>query len=101
MKKKLRYQCYKCDERFKSWQERNHHCEQEHKPVLEPKKTIEVIPGYEEVRNLIDGKDLKLGDVIWLGRKTVITKIERTENSRDILATLKITRGWYSREEIN
>ena len=47
-------------------------------PPPPPKQTIEEIPMsfFDEEHNLLGGKQLKLGDLVWLGRKCVITKID-------------------------
>ena len=94
---KLRYGCHKCSERFISWQARDNHLAISHQP---PQKINEVASFGEESHILINGKNLSLGDVIWLGRKTVITEITKTEGSNDVDVVLKITKKWYSKEEI-
>jgi hypothetical protein len=96
--KKLRYECSKCDERFVSWQARDSHLAIQHRP---PRKTTETANFGEEFHTLLNGKNLALGDVVWLGRKTVITEITKTEGSDDVAVMLKITKKWYSREEIS
>jgi hypothetical protein len=95
---KLRYECYKCKERFASWQARDSHDDMAHRP---PRKTTERANFGEESHTLINGKNLALGDVVWLGRKTVITEITKTEGSGDVSVVLKITKKWYSPEEIS
>jgi hypothetical protein len=97
-KEKLRYECYKCGERFVGWQARDSHSAIEHRP---PRKTTEVANFGEESQTLLNGKNLALGDVVWLGRKTVITEITRTEGSDSVDVVLKTTKKWYSRDEIS
>lgn len=70
-------------------------------PPPAPKRTTEIAPLDEEINNLLNGKHLSIGDVIWLGRKAVITKITRTENSNDIEVVLRITKKWWSSEPLN
>lgn len=71
-------------------------------PIPQPKKTVETAPSaLEEEHNLVAGNNLELGDVVYLGRKTVITRITKTEGSRDVSVTLKITKKWWSKDPIS
>jgi hypothetical protein len=70
-------------------------------PPPAPKRTTEIAPFDEEDYTLLNGKYLSLGDVVWLGRKAVITKITKTENSNDIGVILCITKKWWSSEPLN
>jgi hypothetical protein len=66
-----------------------------------PKRTIETAPLEEENHTLLNGKNLNIGDVVWLGRKAVILRITKTENSNDAEVVLRLTKKWWSKEEIN
>lgn len=70
-------------------------------PAPAPKKETEVETGTVETHNLLNAKGkLDLGDVFWLGRKCVITKITKIEGSNTIEVEARITKKWYSTEEI-
>jgi hypothetical protein len=70
-------------------------------PPPAPAKTTETAPGEEFEQTLIGGSHLNIGDLVWFGRKCVITKLTRTEGSKDIFVTLKVTKKWYSTTEIS
>jgi hypothetical protein len=70
-------------------------------PPPPPKRTTEIASLEEESHNLLSGKRLNIGDVVWLGRKAVITKIIRTENSNDVEVILRMTKKWWSSEPIS
>lgn len=97
-KNKLRYLCYHCDDKFISWQQRDSHVKIDHAP---PKVTTETASMKIESRTLLGGRRIKVGDVIWLGRKVVITKTEKTEGSVDVEVEVAITKNWWSEEEIS
>jgi len=80
-KNKLKYRCYKCEERFKSWQERDRHYELEHQP---PKETTEEMISYNNYHVLQDGNNLCLGDKIERKEIGIITKITKTEGHRNV-----------------
>lgn len=66
-----------------------------------PKRTTEIAPFDEENHILLNGKYLSIGDVVWLGRKAVITKMIKTENSNDVEVVLRLTKKWWSSEPLN
>lgn len=76
--KKLRFGCSKCAIRFSSWQRRDQHAQEFHKP---PQKTEKRFIRTGESHNLINGLNLKLGDKVLFTKKGVITKITLTEGS--------------------
>src|SRR6266498_3910714 len=51
-------------------------------PPPPPRRETEIQPGGEEKLTILGGHNLQLGDVLWLGRKAVLTKITKTEGSK-------------------
>jgi hypothetical protein len=70
-------------------------------PPPPPIRTTETAPLEEESHTLLNGKHLSLGDVVWIGRKAVITKITKTENSKNADVVLRLTKKWWSSEPLN
>jgi hypothetical protein len=54
-----------------------------------------------EEHTLLNGRNFQLGDVVWFGQKAVIIKITKTEGSNNAEVLVRITKKWYSREEIS
>ena len=94
--KTKRYGCYKCDERFISWQQRNRHLEDDHKP---PMKTTIEMKRYGEYHKLIGGVHMEIGDLISFEKKGVITKITKTENSRDVEVEVAVISDVYNQND--
>src|SRR5438552_3487878 len=104
MPKQKKFPCDECfREDFKSERGLAKHKTKAHPyvPPPPPKRTTEIEPGIEQTHNLLGGSQLHLGDVVWIGRKAVITKITRTEGSRDIEVILRIMKKWWSETEIS
>ena len=93
--KKLRYECYKCDKRFKSWQERDEHCKYGHP---EPRKIIKEIKRYNDYHSLIGGKELKLGDKIIFTKIGIITKIVETEGNPNVQIEVAVISDVYNKD---
>jgi hypothetical protein len=56
---------------------------------------------YED-RTLLDARGkFQLGDLVWIGRKAVITKLTTTEGSKALEVSLRITRKWWSPEQLS
>lgn len=91
-KSKLRYSCWKCDNRFISWQKRDKHLIEDHKP---PRKTIKVSKGRFYAITLLNGKYLKLGNLVQFRQKAVIKKITYTEGSKDVDVECEIFTDTY------
>lgn len=107
MAKKINYYhriyCDKCTRKFTRRGMARHmasaHTPQPRPFVPQPKKTTEYETGETHEHNLLNGKGLKLGDVVWHVRKCVITRITETEGSKDVSVTLRTTkRNWQQNE---
>lgn len=104
MKKSKKFVCKKCGRSdFLSQRGVEQHDWKAHPyiPPPSPKRTTDLAPMDEENHTLLNGKYLNIGDVVWLGRKAVITKIIRTENSNDVEVVLNLTKKWWSSQPIN
>ncbi len=94
-RKPVRYDCYHCDAFFQSWQARDKHIAEEHKP---PQKTTESVL-YEESRTLKNADRVQLGDQIEFPKWGVVTKLIRTEGSQDIEVTIAVMKNtWQKRD---
>lgn len=104
-KKPILFPCKNCVFNAKSLSGLMSHNSHKHPappPPPPPKKETVYAPNVlEEDHSLLNGDKLKIGDLIWLGRKCVITKITKTEGSKDVDVQLKITKMWYSQTEIS
>lgn len=96
--KKLRYGCWKCDEYFISWQKRNKHLEEDHKPL---QKTIKKFVMENDSHSLLNGRkyNLKLGDKLIFTKRGVVTKITLTENSDTAEVECSLTENNWNRDE--
>jgi len=95
MKKiKLRYKCPECGERFKSWQARSEHYKIAHKP---PVKIVKEMRKNTEFHSIIGGINLNLGDKISIERVGVITKITKTEGSKNVDTEVSIISSEWSK----
>jgi len=81
MAKKLRYKCFVCGEKFKSWQSRDRHMEENHKPPAPPVKREKKFIRTGESHRLCGGTDIKLGENVTFIKKVVVTKVCLTEGS--------------------
>ncbi len=88
--KKLRFECGKCDERFISWQQRDRHEGEGHKP---PEVKTETASMQEDSRTLLGGSEVEIGDVIEITKKVVVTKTTKTEGSKDISAVVALIKS--------
>jgi hypothetical protein len=101
---KFKFKCDECDDKtFKTQRGLNLHTAKVHPyvPPPPPKKETETAPNEYEEHTLLDGRSFRLGDVVWLGKKAVIIKITKTEGSNDVVVNVRLTKMWYSREEIS
>jgi hypothetical protein len=92
-KNKSRYGCSQCGERFNSWQQRNAHEADAHKP---PRKTIQQVKRYGEYHSLIGGMNLKIGNTVEFTKTGVITKIITTEGSNDVEIEIAVIKDFYT-----
>lgn len=94
--------CPKCDRRFASERGLAQHDGKAHPYVQPPAPRETTFKACLEVEShsLIGGKNFHLGDVVWFGRKAVITKITTVDGSSDAKVEVMITRKWYSAEEL-
>ena len=81
MAKKLRYQCFVCGKKFKSWQARDRHMDEDHKPSPPPAKKEKKFIRTGESHRLCNGINLKLGENVTFIKKAVVTRICLTEGS--------------------
>ncbi len=94
--KKLRFACYKCELRFISWQKRDKHVADDHKPS---EVKVETASMEEDTRTLLGGHNVKIGDVLWIKRKVVVTKTTKTEGSDDVYVTVATIKSSWDRIE--
>jgi hypothetical protein len=92
--KTKRFPCWKCNERFSSYQQRDAHIASAH-PL--PRKTVYEVKRFGEVHSLIGGKDIKLGDQIAFTKTGVVTKIIHTENSNDVQIEIAVIEDYFVR----
>lgn len=104
---KEKFECDKCpwskEKKFNTQKGLEQHIRIKHPYVAPPapkKETVYVPNDLEEDHSLADGKEIQIGDLIWLGRKCVVTKITKTEGTKDVEVTLKITKKWYSKNPL-
>ena len=97
-KKKLRFACWKCNERFISYQKRDNHLVDDHKP---PKKTEKKFIREGDPHNLIDGINLKLGDKVLFTKRGVITKITLTEGSNLANVEVSVLKDVWKKDDEN
>jgi hypothetical protein len=97
------HECEKCERSFATARGLQQHDRKAHPyiPPPPPKRETHTAPDEYENHTLIGGNTLSLGDIVWVGRKTVITSITKTEGSKDVSVVLRITRKWWSAEEIS
>ena len=87
--------CWKCSKRFTSWQERDAHVRDEHKP---PKQTEKTFIRTGEEHHLINGIGLELGDKIGFSSKGVVTKITITEGSNIAKVEISVIEDFWNNQ---
>jgi hypothetical protein len=103
-KAKKQFKCGDCGRVFGSARGRIQHGTKVHPyvPPPQPKQETEIAPDeYYDNHRLLNGRRIQIGDVVWLGRKTVVMKITRTDGLNDVQAVLRVTKKWYSQTEIS
>lgn len=94
-RKPVKYSCWKCGAIFNSWQARDKHMAEEHKP---PVKTTKGFIGEENHILLGGALTVKLGDIIEFPKFGVVTQITTTEGSNDIEVVIGLIKKEWSKK---
>lgn len=92
---KKTFKCYQlgCDEKFISWQKRDAHTAEAHKP---PKRSEQRFLSVSSHR-LLQGQNLNLGDRVGFNIEGVITKLTLTEGSNVAEVEVSYTKDTWMR----
>lgn len=102
MDKKKAFSCGKCALLFSTARGLAQHDRRAHPyvPPPAPKKETVVEIGETEDHTLIGGRRVQIGDVIYFGRKAVVTQITKTEGSNDAHVIVRVSRKWWSSQPL-
>lgn len=82
-----RYSCYKCFDRFTSWQKRDAHLAEAHKPPVKTSRVFE----FETERTLLGALgQVSLGSNVKIEWYGTVIKLTETEGSKNVAVTLGI-----------